>query len=34
LTPSPAHDDALMQTLVSAMIDAWRKTAGDMARVA
>jgi 5-aminolevulinate synthase len=34
LTPSPAHDDALMQALVSAMIDAWRKTAGDMARVA
>jgi len=34
LTPSPGHDDALMQALVAAMIDAWRKTAGDMAQVA
>jgi 5-aminolevulinate synthase len=34
LTPSPAHDDALMQALVSAMVEAWRRTDGDMARVA
>ena len=34
LTPSPAHNDALMQELVSAMVDAWDRTASDMVKVA
>jgi 5-aminolevulinate synthase len=34
LTPSPAHDDALMQNLVSAMIDVWSRTNRDMLEAA
>jgi hypothetical protein len=34
LTPSPAHDDALMQNLVSAMIDVWGRTNRDMLQAA
>ena len=34
LTPSPAHDDALMQNLVSAMIDVWSRTNDDMLEAA
>jgi 5-aminolevulinate synthase len=34
LTPSPVHDDALMQELVSAMLDAWSRTAEDLVKVA
>jgi 5-aminolevulinate synthase len=34
LTPSPAHDDALMQNLVSAMIDVWGRTNREMLQAA
>ena len=33
LTPSPAHDDALMDQLVSALVDAWHRTTPAQAKV-